>query len=255
MDIEAFIIISFVFIVLSGFIVLSIILLYKRSIKHFNELRTIKDNEHRKLLNAIIETQEKERDRIASDIHDELGPLLTVIKLELYNMSNHEILSPSIDSLINNVDRAIVDIRRISKDLSPRMLIDLGLNEAIQILIQTIEEVSNLNILYDYKVSSSVIHQDYNLTIYRIIQESLNNIFKHANAKNAKIVLSENEFNIKLLIEDDGDGFNVDGMSSGLGLRNIKARGIALNGIVDIKSKIACGTSIRLTIPKTNRND
>ncbi|MFL5766191.1 MAG: tetratricopeptide repeat protein [Bacteroidia bacterium] len=198
---------------------------------------------------AIMETQEQERKRIAEDLHDSLGHLLSTVKLNLQTLpEDQKHLYVNSLQLLNE---ASAELRDISFDLMPRTLEDEGLVPALYALADKIKR-SNLYeiIVHVHDMDDFTLDKQTKFNIYRIVQEAVNNILKHASAKEINIQLVRQDEYLSIMIEDDGQGFNTDEMKkNGRGLRNITARAEWLHGTIQIDSAPGRGTTISIEIP------
>ncbi|MDA3911075.1 MAG: response regulator [Bacteroidales bacterium] len=184
-----------------------------------------------RLMKSIIETEERERIRFARDLHDELGPVLSGIKLYVDLLGaneetdkSHQVLREKISSLI---DTAVQTSRNLSGSLIPSVLIDFGVNKAIQGFVDQISSSASPKIIFDSNLTQRM-EQNIEITIFRVIKELINNSIKHADCQNIEIQLFFTESKkIKLFYEDDGNGFDfnkVNKENSGIGLKSITNR-------------------------------
>ena len=216
------------------------------------------------LSSYLMENQEKNWRRIALELHDELGQSLTVLKLKLRDIK--KMLTP--DSVLLNakcedvnayVDQIIDSVRRLSQELCPSYIEDLGLDESIIILAEEFAKHTKLQI----SIKAHEINDCFNLQertfIYRIIQESLNNIQKHAEARRVSIKIERKKSHIDIQIFDDGIGFNKEGNKEkneynfGLGLTAMAERARMLGGKLQVHSIIGMGTRIEVNVPIDER--
>ncbi len=195
---------------------------------------------------ALIEGQENERRRIAMDLHDGLGQWLTGINLKIGVIAVPE---NQRDELKLMLSETINETRRITNNLMPNTLIDFGLNSALKQMIVNIQKNSHVKILYNYLVpeDGSLLPFEVTLTLYRIAQEALNNILKHAQAENILVNLKEEEDNLILTIEDDGIGIP-ENYNAGLGLGNMEERAKLIEGTFSFKNKDK-GTILTVIVP------
>ncbi len=223
---------------------------YKLSQK--NKLEQIQNNLQLKVINATIDAKEEERKTIAEILHDSVSALLSSVNLHL--QASKAQLKDHIPAEINKAQEILVEastkIRDLSHELISSVLIKFGLAFAVHDLCEKysnseIEFISEDNGIKRY-------HQRFEIKIYNIIEELINNILKHSAAKNASITLIERNGE-KLLIQiiDDGKGFNVEKEreKDGLGLNHIDARVKMMQGVFNINSKIGEGTSIFISVP------
>jgi len=199
---------------------------------------------------ALIQGQEEERTRLSQDIHDGVGPLLTSLKLQLSDLKIEEDEKIRLKALI---DDTISEMRRVSSNLMPAVLLDFGAGAAIKNMVEAISKSAKCSIVFldDTKKSGSKLYKEINVALYRIAQETLNNAIKHASAKVIKISLTEFEDKVSFYISDDGKGFKAEQSRSdfsGKGLKNIKERAALLNGEIFITSE-GQGTIVEVEIP------
>jgi len=201
---------------------------------------------------AEITIRENERKRIAGDLHDSMGPLLSAVKLNISNVDvelqeDREVLEKTAGYL----DEIIGSMRRISHDLLPNTLERKGLLEAIREFINQVSLKQSLNIQL-YVVKEIQVPKEKEIHIFRMIQEIVHNTIKHAHAGNLQIGFSEEEGHILFLAKDDGRGFDKEKAlagSHGLGLRSLESRCEILNGVLSLESKPGAGTNYFIKIP------
>ena len=201
---------------------------------------------------AVIESQEKERQRIARDLHDSLGQILALSKINLTRI-NAENLEPESRILLSQVsdliDESCREVRNISHDLMPPDLENLSLTEVLENLINKTRHIYGGT----YSFHAHDLKQDLSpackFTLYRVLQEILQNILKHASASKVDITLMQNDDFTNLLVEDNGKGFDTSMTNLGIGLKNIHSRVKILHGYFDIDSSINNGTVFNISIP------
>lgn len=208
----------------------------------------------RKLVAAqsLMEGQEEERTRLARDLHDGVGGLLSGVKLSMSNMKENFFLSQSNVDSFNNVirqlDQSIAELRRVSHNMMPESLVKFGLKETLENYCEHLNYSGRIKVQLQTYGMNERIEQSTEIVIYRMIQELLNNVIKHAEAANVLIQLVREKERFNLTVEDDGKGFtisNTDNISCA-GLNNIRARAAFLNGTVDIISSPGEGTSVHV---------
>ena len=205
----------------------------------------------KELTNATILGQEKERTEIGRELHDNINQLLTAIKLYLNAASaqpsiKDEMIKRSIESL----SKCIEEIRKLSSSFVPPSIDADSFTEVIKELVEPIRFVTSLNINYniDNEQGNSLTNIQ-QLNVYRIIQEHLNNILKHANAKNVGINMQNEDGQIVLSIKDDGQGFDITARRHGIGFNNIQSRAELLNGKMKVLSKPGNGCLLVVNFP------
>lgn len=213
------------------------------------------ENERKERLVAINEAQEVERIRIATDLHDGLGQMLTAISYAVEDLkAKSQSEDKSIHKIQIQIDRAIREAKNIAHNLIPIVLKDFGLIVALQNLIDKANQLYSTKFRFDAFDFNERIDPKREKVLYRICQESLNNIVKHAKAKNADYQIFWQDSSVVLVIEDDGIGFDtdtkeVDLNNTGIGLISMRERVLAFEGEFTINSKPGEGTEIIVEIP------
>jgi len=221
-------------------------------LKQKNKIKNIQSKVQQNIINASIDGQEMERKKIASFLHDNLSALLTSagLHLSVFN-SIHKINSEEIDKTKAILSDAHEKIRDLSHQLLPSLLVRFGLFYALKDLC---EKSSNATISFDYQsdvIASARYHDEFEMKMYFIITELLNNIMKHSKASRAKLTLIEVSKELIISVEDNGIGFNMSNLNTieGFGLHQIRARINRLNGQIIIKSSPKNGTTITISTP------
>lgn len=222
--------------------------------QQLKEQRITELEQERKLVAAqsVMKGEEEERSRLARDLHDGVGGLLSGVKLSMSNMKGNVFLSEenarSFENVISQLDQSIAELRRVSHNMMPEALIKYGLKEALENYCENINLSGKIDVQLQTYGMERRMEQSTEIIIYRMIQELLNNVIKHAGARNVLIQLVREEAHFNLTVEDDGKGFDTkeNENRTGAGLANIKARAEYLNGNVDIVSKIGEGTSVNI---------
>lgn len=217
------------------------------------ELSAFEDRHKLSVSKALIQGEEMERKRIARDLHDGLGSMLSGVKihLNLAKKENADVVS-SVDTLLDN---SIKELRNISQNLMPESLLELSLEHALRDLCAANSNAVT-EVEFQYLIKKSKLPKNYEIMIYRIIQELLNNALKYAKAKQVLVSCSQNKDVFFITVEDDGVGFDVSDSKNkkGMGLKNIKNRVEFLNGKIEIDSKINQGTSVYIELNVINEN-
>ncbi len=203
----------------------------------------------------LIASQEAERKRIAAELHDSLGQNLLLIK-NLAAMTLREekpVLAlnhlASIDQL---AAQCIAETRQISRDLHPPQLDHLGLKRALELMLETTAQASEIKFTWKFDDADKIFSAEAAMNFYRIVQESLNNILKHSRAKNARVEMERDLHEVQLLITDDGCGYATDDpdvLKRGMGLRNLTERARMLGGALQMDSAPGQGTRLTVTVP------
>jgi signal transduction histidine kinase len=214
--------------------------------------------EHRKVVKwqqariaAEINTLENERKRIADDLHDELGPLLSAIKLQINHLEpTDETETAVLEKSSEQIDGIIQRFREISYDLLPNTLVRKGLIKATEEFISKLKPVHSLAISFTYCDFTLIPEREINL--YRILQEIIHNTVKHARAKSLSISIQKNNKILQLKTKDDGVGFNYSEkkqIAKGLGLLSLHSRVELLGGQFLVTSQPGSGTIFEIEMP------
>lgn len=200
---------------------------------------------------AVLKGEEQERTRLAKDLHDGLGGMLSGIKYSFQTMKGNLIMTPdnaqAFERSMDMLDSSIKEMRRVAHNMMPEALVKFGLNTALKDFCNDINQSGALLVNYQsIGLENSVIEQTTAITIYRIVQELINNTIKHAAAKSAIVQLSKTDTGISITVEDDGRGFDPAILKSGRGIgwNNIQSRVEYLKGQLDVQSSPDKGTSI-----------
>ncbi|AFK03921.1 putative signal transduction histidine kinase [Emticicia oligotrophica DSM 17448] len=231
----------------------------KRDLLQQKAMQELKDEMQRQMLESALEVQEVERIRIAKDLHDEVGAMLSVTKMSfnqlLRKLDNAEDLAVMGKQTRELLEQSIGQVRRISKELVPSTLEEFGLILSIDEFIQKVHLASTSEFSFSYEGINQKQRFDkkIELTIYRLIQELVNNALKHADASEISLKLGIQDKNIIFTFTDNGKGFDFNAVRNdpkrGLGLRNMESRLSVINGQIDIQSNIGSGTITKIEIP------
>ncbi|ACU05159.1 tetratricopeptide repeat-containing sensor histidine kinase [Pedobacter heparinus] len=241
---------------------LSISLLSYRNYRNRRKLQQAKIDEletEKQLMatEAVLKGEEQERTRLAKDLHDGLGGMLSGIKFSLSNMKENMVMTPdnvnAFERSMDMLDSSIKEMRRVAHNMMPEILLKYGLDTALMEFCTEIDRNGVLRVNYQsVGVHEADIPQTISVTIYRIVQELLNNAIKHAHAKNILVQLHQSNQGklLAITVEDDGNGFDTDLLkkSDGMGWLNIKNRVEFLKGRIDLQSAPGKGTSVMIEI-------
>ena len=199
---------------------------------------------------ATIQAQEQERAQLGRELHDNVNQVLTTVKLytELC-LDQHPDQQLLLGKAANYLSDCINEIRSISKRLSSPTLGEISLADSIKELVGSLKLTNKLQISLSVNADNSKITQDVHLGVYRIIQEHMTNILKHAEARRVYIVITVCDTALTVSIKDDGKGFNVDDQRMGIGISNMQGRAESLNGQLSIESKPTAGCTLTLVVP------
>ncbi len=220
-------------------------------------IRELEKDKQLVAVDSMLKGQEDERTRLAKDLHDGLGGMLSGVKFSLMNMKsnliiNHEnvvVFERSLDML----DTSIKELRRVAHNMMPEALVKFGLDEALKDYFDNINNSNILHVQYQFFGMEKRLEHNAEIIIYRIIQELFTNIFKHANASEVLVQLIREENRLSITVEDNGKGFDVGELekNKGAGWANIRSRVDYLKGKLDLHSDNIKGTSVNIECPVT----
>lgn len=240
-----------IYISISGAIALgllsSLLLFNRKRLKEKNKFQRQLNEQQKEQANAVMETQEQERKRIAEDLHDSLGHLLSTVKL---NLQTQPVQQKQVDGSLSLLNQASEEIRNITFNLMPRTLEEGGLIPALNELASKVTNAGAVKVfLHVHDMEKFILEKQSQFNIYRIVQEAVNNILKHASASEINIQVLGQSDHITIMIEDDGKGFNPETNKGGKGLKNIVTRSLWLKGNINIDSTPGKGTTITTEFP------
>lgn len=238
----------------SMFFALGVILI-RQIFNYMHQVETKRRNTENHMLSSIIAAEESERQRLAKEIHDDLGPIMSTIRLTTSSIEQNaenpqqKMLARNATSLIKE---ALKSVRDISTNLSPHMLDNFGLEKALQNFINKINASGEFTIKLELNLKDEKFGKKVQTIIYRVSCEMITNTIKHAFAKSATLKINTKDNYLLLYYSDNGKGFDVDDVllqRHGMGISNIYSRISSLNGSVDILSDKNTGTNIKIYVP------
>lgn len=247
---------ALVFFLIAAGLVFLVFTYNKRRKLHAIEKENLKKDHETILLKTQIEVQEQTMQTIASNLHDNIGQLLSLTNLTLasINMDDREKASKKIESSTELVNKSIRELRELAKLLQGEKLLEKGIGHALAQEVEWLKKVDIYQITFTNQLGDSVdASPEKDLIILRLFQEIINNIIKHAQASEIIIRLAPQHGNLRLAIEENGVGFNYHNVSKngsgGLGLHTIEKRVKLIDGTFQLNSANGKGTQISLTIP------
>lgn len=238
--------------VLGFFLLLLTTLFSKKQQKNKAEKLKLINEFQQSLIEAQVQTQEQTLTNISQEIHDNVGQVLSLAKLKLNTINNENLDTEEKEKLSWSselISKAIGDLRALSKSLNGEMFVDIGLYEAINREVQLLQSGGMVDVEFLSSGKSFSLPRQTEVVIYRIVQEGIQNILKHARAKKILISLDYKEPEMSLTISDDGIGFSETSKTSGatgLGLRNMKSRAAYIGADLKIISVPQKGTQIHI---------
>jgi signal transduction histidine kinase len=207
----------------------------------------------RDAVRRVVAAQETERRRLARELHDETGQALTSILLGLKPLeaalADHPARS-AVAELREHVVVALQDVRRLAVELRPKLLDDFGLVPALERLTESVAEQAEIRVDFHSALGETRLPSDVETALYRVVQESLTNIVKHADARNVSVSVARRESGVAAVIEDDGGGFDQRTVrEDGVGLLGMRERLALLDGRLEVESRPGAGTTVVAEVP------
>ena len=217
------------------------VLLANRLVEYLDRVDLQRQMFNRRILTAVLRTEERSRLNFAKELHDGLGPLLSSAKMSLSALSHDGISEEQVAILRNTayvIDEAIRSVREISNNMSPQVLNDFGLAQGVKNFISRSVSLHGVEISYKTNLRAERFDNDVEVIIYRIICELINNSLKHSGCSLITLTLNFNGKRLRLEYADNGKGFNPQAVADcGMGLSNIASRVNSLNGVYEIASR------------------
>jgi signal transduction histidine kinase len=210
--------------------------------------------ELRRLSASLVNAREAERRRIARELHDELGQWLTALKMELSTLlpiAAHDELAQRVGSMVSIVDEMVSSVRRIASDLRPLMLDELGLNAAVEWLVRESSRRMGIEIVLRLEDADPPVSEAATIALYRMVQEALTNIARHARASEVRVELRRQSGEVLLTVQDNGVGFSEKEISreGSHGLMGIRERAHMLGGQLQVGNMAGGGGRLEVRLP------
>jgi PAS domain S-box-containing protein len=222
----------------------------------------LRESEHmlRFLSTRLFEAQEQERSRLSKELHDQLGHDLVLLKSQVHSIEkqmreDQENLKKDCESVIAAIEQIIENVRRISRDLMPSILEDLGLFASLQWLVENFSKQYGIDITLDLEDIDHLFSREIQVNLYRVVQEAFTNIYKHAGAKNVFVEVKKEGGQIIFAVKDDGKGFELNKVmhrkysEKGVGLMAMKERMLMIGGSLEVHSQPGSGSTIMFRVP------
>ncbi|NBB18559.1 sensor histidine kinase [Runella sp. CRIBMP] len=247
---------TFTFLLLATFIIFFFILFQRRQLQNRQEKAALHAQYQQEILQSQLEIQNQTLQHISGELHDNIGQLLSVARLQLNMLEDEETATPTQIREVNDViDKTIHELRALSKSLDGDFVKDFGLMESLSHELQRIRATSKYQTEIITEGEPYRLEGQKEIVLFRVVQEILNNTLKHAAAKNINVTLHYEPTQFTLTVQDDGKGFDIGKVmgremtESGAGLRNIKRRTELIGGNCHLESTLGIGTKIRLQLP------
>jgi signal transduction histidine kinase len=216
---------------------------------HLHRISEMEKEKRLEVMQAILKGQEEERSRLARDLHDGVGGMLSGVKFSLATMKGNVFISEENAAAFNRalaqLDQSISELRHVSHNMMPESLIRYGLAETLENYCTTLNLTKTVQVQLQTYGLQERLEQSTEIILYRVVQELLTNSMRHGEARNILVQLVREQGHFSLTVEDDGKGFDAESEGhKGAGLTNIRARIAYLNGTIDIRSAPGEGTSV-----------
>jgi two-component system NarL family sensor kinase len=250
---------------LVGFIVSILFLYQRRQHKQEQELTRMREEYEREVLRSQLEIQEESFKTIGQELHDNIGQMLSVVKLSLAVLpvsKDHEAYEP-IQNSRQILNKAMTDLADLTKSLHTDRIAQIGLADSIQFELESLKRSGLVEIEFSITGPEQHLDEQKSIFLFRIFQENMNNILKHAKAKKVKVSLQYSDHEFIMQITDDGIGFDVQAKknsassTAGVGLKSIFNRAKLIGAELDMQSELGKGTTvtIRLPLPEADANE
>jgi len=248
-----FIVTTFLVLLLLVFILLVLSLYRKRQQKFSLDLENIKTNFEKESLKTQLEIQEQTFQYISQEIHDNIGQFLSLAKLRLNTLdfSNLAVAQEHVSASADMLTKALDDLRDLSKSLSSEIIRTNGLATAIELQIAQLKKLELPVVDYVVEGEYQFLDEQREIFILRILQEAINNIVRHSEARRVNILLSYRETGLSLSISDNGRGFNLSTIAHhrSSGINNMTKRAKMIGALFSVESNAGNGTTVRLSVP------
>jgi signal transduction histidine kinase len=250
---------TIILLLLVTFIVLFLFVYQKRVYRHKRQVQKMQEDFKQEMVNSKMELQEQVLNSVSEEIHDNLGQMLSVVKLNLAKLgrmaSRDENETEVINELKGQISGVINDMRSISKTLSKDFVADFGLVESLKVELARIKRTGEIDTIFNTGGEDKLYFDGQSqIVLFRIAQELINNAIKHAEAKQITVEVIFSNESLRMTIADDGMGFDTEtiklknSFTSGNGLRNMKNRVKIIGGVLHLKSTIGKGTTATIEI-------
>ena len=243
--------VTLLLLVFIGFIVTTVYKYQQRQYNYIKNFEALKISHQNALLQSQLEIQEQTFQNISREIHDNIGQKLTLAKLYLNTLNYFDTTKTTeqVNNSVNIISEVINDLSDLSHSLSSEIILNNGLIKALEFEVSQLIKSGIYKINFSATGDTIFLHADTELVVFRIVQEALNNIVKHADASEIHILLQYGTTLLTMQINDNGRGFLTQQPGEGTGLHNIKKRTAILKGNLEISSSPNSGTKIKIEIP------
>jgi len=252
--VAGFVIGIIILLIAASFIVILVAYSNKRKKRFIQEQLNMQQLFKEQLLQSQLETQEQTLKHLSTELHDNLGALASLIKINLLTIPVNDPVKATqkISDTADLTRQMIADLKALSVSLNSDHISRRGLVDSISIEVERINKTEQFNAVLEIEDNLPVIENDKAIILYRMIQEILNNMVKHSGAKNIKVYISCQENIMKLILSDDGIGFDLQAKmqnGNGAGLHNLEKRALMINAKITTVSSVGSGTKVTIELP------
>jgi signal transduction histidine kinase len=250
-DIIVFVIgIAALILILSVFIISFTLLFQRRRQQHTLEITEMTNKYAQELLRSQLEIQEQTLRTISQEIHDNIGQVLSLAKLQLYSLKDN-CTQDDLQSTKELISKSINDLRDLSKSLNPDRIADIGLMESIRHELQLLQKTNAMETFFEVKGQMQRLPPEKKIIVFRIFQELMNNTIRHSQATAMSVVMDYQPDYLRLTLTDNGKGFDEGIVKKGIGLNSMQSRAGMIHAVLKLESKEGQGTIAELIIPVT----
>jgi signal transduction histidine kinase len=240
------------FLILAGFIVLFAVQYRKEQLKFTIE----KQRFRQEILQAEVEIREKTLEDVGKELHDNLGQIASLTRINLAGMRSGHSNPEKVDQSLSLMDKLITEMRNLSHQLNEGVQLRLSLSEQIEQDVRRLNNLQGLVVGFKMKTNSLNLRGDKAVLIYRIFQEGLSNVLKHSQASEMTVCIEEDDKNVKLTIEDNGIGLNDENLKKdGIGMKNMRSRAALLGAEFSVSNLNPRGTALSIVLNKEKLNE
>lgn len=241
----------FIFFILTSFIIAFILIHQKRRTRHLQEIAHLAHLYEQTLLRSQLEIKEQTLQQVAYELHDNLGQVASLIKINLNTLLLHDTPSSrdKVEATKELIRQLITDLKSISLSLNSNRIIQTGIAQALRTEVERLNRTEQFTAIWEETGIPPTLSENTTIILFRMVQEVINNCVKHSGAKNIMIRMQSTEKIFTLVCEDDGAGFSPQQSITGSGLLNLKSRASLINATLTIWSKPGQGTSVVIELP------
>jgi two-component system, NarL family, sensor kinase len=253
-DVVLTIIVVLFILMIAVFIVLFILIYHRRQIRNYKEKQLLQSQHTQALLQTQLEIQEQTLHTVSQEIHDNIGQVLGLVKLNLNNLITQQPDTPKLTDTKDLVAKVINDLRNLTRSLHGGRIADLGLPEALAQELHTLQNTGQFSTQLQTTGKPYRLEPQHEMVLFRMVQEALHNAIKHSGAAHITIILGYEPHQFQLTVTDDGKGFDPTALAAaqkGIGLKSMENRAALIGAVFSINTAVGQGTRLTTTLPRT----